>query len=161
MKKRSWTEKDLKIAVKSSGSYRQVLRKLGLVEAGGNYEQIKSAIKDHHLKIDHFHGQAWNKGMKIPRKPVYSMKEILKENSNFQSHKLKERLFSENIFQRKCMICGWNKKSSDGRVPVELDHINGNHKDNRLKNLRILCPNCHSLQPTHRGKNKGRNGSVA
>ncbi|QQS22454.1 HNH endonuclease [Candidatus Saccharibacteria bacterium] len=56
----------------------------------------------------------------------------------------------------KCEICGWEERSIDGRIPVELDHINGIHSDNRLENLRILCPNCHSLQPTHRGRNKKR-----
>ena len=50
------------------------------------------------------------------------------------------------------------EKSEDGRIPVELDYINGDHHDNRIKNLRILCPNCHSLQLTHRGKNKRRRG---
>jgi len=42
----------------------------------------------------------------------------------------------------------------DGRLPIELDYINGDHDDNRIENLRVLCPNCHSLQPTHRGSNK-------
>ena len=49
------------------------------------------------------------------------------------------------------------KKSIDGRIPLELDHINGDRHDNRIKNLRILCPNCHSLQPTHRGRNMNKN----
>lgn len=52
-----------------------------------------------------------------------------------------------------CEDCGWAKSSEDGRIPVELDHINGDRHDNRLENLRILCPNCHSLRLTHRGKN--------
>ncbi len=51
-------------------------------------------------------------------------------------------------------MCGWNKTTKDGRLPLELDHINGDSRDNRLTNLQILCPNCHSLQPTHRGLNK-------
>ena len=50
-------------------------------------------------------------------------------------------------------MCGWAKISIDGRIPLELDQINGNRHDNRLENLRILCPNCHSLQITHRGMN--------
>lgn len=79
---------------------------------------------------------------------------LLTENSSVQSYKLKKRLFEEGVKEAECELCGWAEVSSDGRVPVELDHINGVHSDNRLENLRILCPNCHSLQPTHRGKNK-------
>ena len=45
-------------------------------------------------------------------------------------------------------------KMIHGTEPEELDHINGNPRDNRLKNLRVLCPNCHSLKPSHRGRNK-------
>ncbi|HAN04121.1 MAG TPA: hypothetical protein DCW72_10215 [Elusimicrobia bacterium] len=48
----------------------------------------------------------------------------------------------------------------DGRLPLELDHVNGDNRDNRLENLRILCPNCHSLKPTHRGRNSGKNARV-
>lgn len=159
--KRKWSEKNLINSVKKSSSYRQVLSKLGLKEAGGNYSQIKKYITEMNLDISHFKGQKWRLGKTIPRKPVWKLKDILVKNNNFQSHKLKERLFSEKIKERKCELCGWNKISEDGRIPVELDHINGDHTDNRLENLRILCPNCHSLQKTHRGRNIKRNGSVA
>lgn len=74
--------------------------------------------------------------------------------SNVQSNTLRRRLFKEGIKEPKCELCGWAETSIDGRIPVELDHINGVRTDNRLDNLRILCPNCHSLQITHRGKNK-------
>ncbi len=58
-----------------------------------------------------------------------------------------------NLKKPECEECGWAKRSEDGRIPLELDHINGDSHDNRLENLRILCPNCRSLEPTHRGMN--------
>ena len=156
MGKRSWTKDDLIKAVKKSKSNRQVLFHLKLVEAGGNYEQIKKYLKLYNIDTSHFTGQSWNKGLKGRYLPIVLMKDVLKINSDYQSYKLKIRLFIEKIKQPKCEECGWAKKSEDGRIPVELDHINGDRYDNRIENLRILCPNCHSLKLTHRGRNKKR-----
>jgi hypothetical protein len=152
MKKRSWTTKELKNAVKNSFSYRQTLAKLNLREAGGNYAQIKKYIKELGLNTGHFKGRGWNLGMHgigIPRIPL---EKILVKNSTFQSFKLKKRLFASGLKPQNCEICGWSQKTIDGYLPLELDHINGDRYDNRLKNLRVLCPNCHSLTPTHRGR---------
>jgi len=157
MRKRSWTQTQLINAVKEAKSFRQVLKMLGLKEAGGNYFQVQKYVKESAINTDHFKGMGWNKGIKLPYNPRKSLKEILRVNSYFQSFKLKKRLFIAGIKQAKCEICGWAEKSTDGRIPLELDHINGDNLDNRLENLRILCPNCHSLQPTHRGRNKGKN----
>jgi hypothetical protein len=153
-RKRKWTDPELVAAVKNSTSYRQVIGKLGLVEAGGNYNQIKGWIEKLKLSTSHFTGMAWNRGHTGGYKPIVPLSSILKKNTEYQSFKLKKRLFIENIFKQKCILCNWAEKSIDGRIPLELDHINGDRKDNRLENLRILCPNCHSLQSTHRGKNK-------
>lgn len=157
MRTRSWTIEQIKDAVKNSSSYRQVLQKLHLREAGGNYEQLKKYIKELKLDIKHFTGKGWNKGMTGIGKVRIATKDILVNDSFFQSYKLKKRLFKEGFKKCACELCGWSQKAKDGRVPLELDHMNGNRRDNRLKNLRILCPNCHSLQPTHRGKNIRKN----
>ena len=155
-KTKRWNEKSLRKAVKVSTSIRQVLKNLGLVEAGGNYQQIKKYIIYFKISTSHFLGQASNRGKKFLNRKKISLNKILVQESSFQSFKLKKRLFLEKIKKPKCEICGWEKLSKDGRIPVELDHINGDHYDNRIENLRILCPNCHSLQLTHRGKNKGK-----
>ena len=156
MPKRSWTEEQLVRAVQDSKSYRSVLIKLGLKPIGGNYQTIQYAIRKMAISTEHFTGKGWNVGglfRPIVPPPVAS---LLFKGSLVQSHKLKNRLFKEGIFKPICQLCGWAELSVDGRVPVELDHINGDHTDNRIENLRILCPNCHSLQITHRGVNKGK-----
>ncbi len=154
MRLRSWSEAQLRKGVKESTSIRQVLKKLGLVEAGGNYSQIKKYLNFYSIDTSHFKGQGWNKGMSGIGKPRIPLKKALVKNSIYQSYKLKNRLYAEKIKFPKCEECGWAKMSKDGRFPLELDHINGDSKDNRLVNLRILCPNCHSLKPTHRGLNR-------
>ncbi|MFH0852279.1 MAG: HNH endonuclease signature motif containing protein [bacterium] len=153
MRKRSWTKEQLKEAVKNSFSIRQILNKLKLREAGGNYFQIKKYIEEGKLNISHLKGRGWNRGLKGFGTPHIPLEKILIKNSNFQRYKLKKRLFSAGLKNPKCEECGWAEKSPDGRVPLELDHINGISNDNRLENLRILCPNCHSLKSTHRGRN--------
>ena len=154
-RRRSWTTEKLENSVKNSSSYRQVLAKLGLVEAGGNYDQVKKYIKENNFSTKHFTGKGWCKGMKFENaKPRIPTEEILVQNSTFQSFKLKKRLFKLGIKKRECEKCGWCKISLDGRIPLELDHVNGDRHDNRLENLRVLCPNCHSLEPTHRGLNR-------
>lgn len=161
MRKRSWTENQLIEAVRNSFSYRQVLKCLKLQPTGGNYDQIKKYIKEYNLNTKHFKGQGWNLGLRGIGKPLIPLSKILVKNSNFQSYKLKKRLFKENIKQQKCEICSWAERTNDGYLPLELDHINGNRRDNRLENLRILCPNCHSLLSRyHRGR-KNKKARVA
>ena len=154
-KKRSWTDNDLILAVENSRSYRQVLITLGLIPAGGNYEQVKNRVRFLGVETKHFSGKSWNRGKHYQLGNRIPIEDLLVIDSLAQSYKLKQRLFNAGLKHVACELCGWCQQAPDGRIPLELDHINGSRHDNRLENLRILCPNCHSLQPTHRGKNKG------
>jgi hypothetical protein len=154
MSKRGWTREDLQNATKCCNSYRGVLKELKLVPAGGNYLQIKKYLEEYQIDHSHFTGRIWNKGLKGYFRPLIPLREILQKNSDYQCFKLKRRLFREGLKQPACEMCGWAQKTPDGYLPLELDHINGDHRDNRLLNLRVLCPNCHSLQPTHRGRRR-------
>lgn len=153
-KRRSWTDIDLRTAVSNANSYRSVILLLGLVPAGGNYVQVQNRIKELNLDVSHFTGMTWNKGITYHNKSRVKLEDLLVNGSSVQSYKLKKRLYESGLKLEACELCGWAQLSKDGRIPLELDHINGVHSDNRIENLRILCPNCHSLQSTHRGKNK-------
>lgn len=142
---------DLKNAVKDSRSIAQVLIKLGIVPAGGNYQTIKRRIAKYCIDTSHFGGQGWNKGKILG--PKRSLDFYLKNNSIVQSFKLKKRLLNEKIFEHKCYNCS-KKTWLNQKIPLELHHIDGNHSNNELSNLVLLCPNCHALTDNYRGKNK-------
>ena len=59
-------------------------------------------------------------------------------------------------YQNKCCLCGWGETNPyTNTIPLEIDHIDGNAENNSEENLRLICPNCHSLTPTYRGANRG------
>ena len=60
----------------------------------------------------------------------------------------------------KCALCGWDKKNPvTGKCPLEVEHIDGNHENNKEENLTLLCPNCHSLTSTYKSLNRGKGRS--
>ena len=150
MQYKNYTEEQFIEAVKSSISIRQVLLQLGLAPKGGNYQTVHKQCKQLNLDISHFKGQASNKNRKFG--PKRNIQEYLTNKHPIQSYKLKKRLLEEDFFKYKCYGCQlteWLNKP----IPLELEHINGNHLDNSLDNLTLLCPNCHAATSTYRGKN--------
>lgn len=142
--------------IKSSKSNREVILKLGLKEAGGNYTTVKNLIIEFDLDTSHFTGLLWSKGsnsFKDDRiKTKYDNDNVFVENSMVSNERIKKLLVTENHMENKCLSCGNTGEWLGKPISLELDHINGINNDNRLKNLRILCPNCHSQTPTFRKK---------
>lgn len=152
MKRKIYDIVDLKLSVKNSTSIYGVIDLLGLNRNNGNHvRRIKQDIETYSLDVTHFKGKIWNAGLKTGYK--HPLDEYLCSNGRYiNSHTLKLRLIDEGIFEHKCNKCGlsrWNDKD----IPIELEHKNGEHSDNRLENLEILCPNCHAQTSTYCSKN--------
>jgi hypothetical protein len=104
---------------------------------------------------------AWNLGLKGDKRFISNQEHpndiIFVENSTYPRHRLKKRLLRDNLIDYKCEVClnigFWNNKT----IVLQIDHKNGTNDDNRLDNLRFLCPNCHSQTETYAGKNNRKN----
>ena len=147
-------KEELEILVKNSFSKSEVLRKMNLRPVGGNYKSLDLRLKKWEIDIKHFTGQGWNTGEKFRViKPAIPLIEILIKNSTYSNNnELKKKLIKNNLLLNICNECkinSWNNKN----IILELNHINGINDDNRIENLELLCPNCHSQTSNFRGRN--------
>jgi len=92
------------------------------------------------------------KGMKTD--PRYKTAEEYAQSTCVKSHILKQKLIRDGIKENKCEICGYSEWLGQP-IPLELHHKDGNHYNNNLDNLQVICPNCHALQPNNSGSNVG------
>lgn len=133
---------------------------LALIEKNASKQTICNALNCKHTTLDsylkkmgiEYKGNMSGKGLPKPER-YKSVTGYLYNGSSIQSHALKLKLIKEKIFEHECSRC----KLSEWQgvpIPLELDHIDGEHHNNELENLRLLCPNCHALTDTYRAKNK-------
>lgn len=150
MRKSIYTLELLAPIIANSVTWADVCRALNLKPATGSQTYIKNLAAKYGTGTSHFVGQGWSKGKTFRKKPLTF---YLVKGSTINSHNLKLRLIREGYKKHLCEGC-FNTKWRSFSIPLELHHINGDKNDNRLKNLEILCPNCHALTANYSGKVK-------
>jgi hypothetical protein len=148
-------EEQARDAVAASTSYSEALLRLGLRPAGGNHATLKKYLALWGISTAHF--DPWRNVR--PGRDATPLGELLVEGSTYPRNHLKRRLFAEGVKQRQCEMCGQGELWRGARMGLVLDHANGVWNDNRLENLRILCPNCNATLETHCGRKNKRERS--
>lgn len=143
MKKRhytKYTKELLEPIVKSSTSFAECLRKLGLEPKGGNHRTIQLNVDKFNIDTSHMLHQGHNRG-----KEIKTFDELKRPDA------IKKRLISERCHQcEKCLLTVW----LDLPITLELEHVDGNSRNNERPNLKLLCPNCHSQTSTWKNRKR-------
>ena len=143
---------DFKQLVANSKTYSDILAYWGLDNKGYNFRTLKARIAEE--SIDDTHISSVSVGQKVAFKTGRTIEEYLViDGPSISGQELKRKLINSKLKLDICEECGqgpiWNNKP----LTLQLDHINGNRADNRIENLRILCPHCHTQTPTFAGRN--------
>jgi Zn finger protein HypA/HybF involved in hydrogenase expression len=137
-----YTKEQLEIAVASSTTWADVCRKLGVKPMTGSQTHLKKRAVDFNINYVHFVGSAFNKGRTFEKRDAL---EYCFNGSTINSHRLKEKLIRDGYKEKRCEKCNLTEWLGE-EIPLELDHIDGNHLNNEFKNLQIICPNCHAVK---------------
>lgn len=146
----AYTQAEARTAIAASMSWTEALRRLGRCPTGGAPAVLKKWAARWEIPTKHFDpNAARGRAARSRRAPL---EELLVERSPAKRGSLKKRLYEEGLKERACELCGQGEEWNGRRMALILDHINGVRDDNRLENLRIVCPNCNATLDTHCGR---------
>ncbi len=153
------TDDEIVTFVRESRSFADVLRRIGRPPGGRAQARLKIKVAALGVDTSHFTGAGWRRGDNTPVVPAAPLDQYLVAGRLCQSSTLKRRLIESGLKRAQCERCSrteWN----GAPIPLELDHVNGRRDDNRIDNLRLLCPNCHAQTDTYRGRNIGKASGI-
>ena len=148
-------KEELEKIVKESKTFSEILSHFGLKNKGRNNYTLKKRLNED--GIDYSNIIEWlnnNRSYFIPKNKVIHLSDILVVGSSYNRTSLKKRLIKNGMLKEQCSECGLKNVWRNKKLSLVLDHINGVSNDNRIENLRLLCPNCHSQTDTFAGRNK-------
>lgn len=144
------TERRLREVVRESSSISEVVRRLGISPVGGNQAHIGRRIATLGIDTSHFSPVS-------PRRPKGSLGNRLvlgsPSDGRVPGERLRKALLRSGV-PEECDMCGTGPVWNGEPLRLEIDHLNGDWWDNRLENLRLLCPNCHAVTDTFRGRKR-------
>ncbi|MDT9689267.1 HNH endonuclease signature motif containing protein [Streptomyces sp. P9(2023)] len=151
-----WTREVLEPVVAVSTSVNEVLRRLGLDLVGGHHTNISRRIKAYGIDTSHFRPPPKaGRSVRKATPEALLIEQVPSQARRVPGSRLKAALRSTGVTEH-CALCGIEPTWLGYPLPLEVDHIDGNWRNNRIENLRLLCPNCHSTTDTYRGRAKGR-----
>ena len=157
MKERKFDEDTIRSFISSSCSIADACRKFGWKPTGANYRTVKRYIKELNLDVSHFTGKKTNINNVNNKKIEKPVEYYLVENSYIKLTTLRHKLIKSGLKKYECEKCGCNKWNGE-QISLQLHHINGDNTDNRIENIQLLCPNCHSQTDNYCGnKNSTHN----
>ncbi|MFH9082854.1 HNH endonuclease signature motif containing protein [Streptomyces sp. NPDC017673] len=157
-----WTKDVLEGAVAASTNMCEVLRHLGLEVVGGHHTHISRRIKAYGIDTSHFRPPAQRgKPWRVRTPEALLVEQPVGQTRRIPSDRLRWAMKTVGLPEH-CARCGTGPEWRGRPLPLEIDHIDGDWRNNRIENLRFLCPNCHSVTDNYRGRGKGRsrNGAV-
>ncbi|MEV7613482.1 HNH endonuclease signature motif containing protein [Streptomyces sp. NPDC089799] len=151
-----WTKEVLGEAVAASTNMCEVLRRLGVEVVGGQHTHISRRVKAMGIDTSHFRLPSPAGRPKARLTPENLLvRQDRPSSRRRQSQHLKQALSMLGV-PDVCQMCGIPGAWQGYPLPLEVDHLDGDWRNNLPENLRLLCPNCHSTTETYRGRGKGR-----
>lgn len=134
----------------------EVLAYFGLKNHGSNYKTVRDRAQHENINLNilYENGKSYRISKLSENKKVVSLEDIFSGKEYASSSTLRRKLLKANVIANECSICGHSGNWNNIPLSLQLDHIDGNPKNNSLSNLRLLCPNCHSQTSNFAGKNK-------
>ncbi len=165
MTNKRYTREMIQVAVSACTSIRGMLTYFNLKETGGNYEAMSKRIRFFEVDISHFTGRGWSKGKtaetndsiaSLSKARLVPDEVVLTKDAPYLLSRDRLRKVAVKYISYECSVCAIKDEWNGMPLTLHLDHINGDNRDNRIENLRFICPNCHQQTPTWGVLNKNK-----